>query len=683
MLNFLHQIGRRSLDTGRMDIVAKIDNHTSTIQFPSFSHIHIHEISKGVQKLNQILRACSNGLNFDRNSIEVGKELLRGAMDLEESLRMLVNLQEASDYMVSSQRKNKIKLIEEDEDDETERAKVNDLKQLARPRFSFDKPNRKSQNTKEAPQNGIKQQLMALTYPEETPKLQEKQPGSRSTSFSHGRSASCVPDLKALSTYLEPKGHSISHSKPEKGRISNVIAKLMGLEELAPKDELKTTPKEMSSKKKEKTVSLKSRTPAESQAQETGSNPPTTANKNKLSSNKSATRDARLMLEAENFQPIPNGSSPVVISHKNSRWQDVEVAARKDASPGSKTATMASKQQNRISQRDEMLGYTKVLQEKEKADNKEDKEKNIRKAGERKDLFLNAAPQQKAPERHRLSEGDVSEENVEVKRNANQTGNRTAIQTKNSNGGSVHTSKQQKHQNNMQQPQMLERCDYPEVKRKQQAPKQGLQARQPKGNQVESIVTLKAKNRTKSLQKKKSSANLATAAANKKNAMKHIEVKPSKYLASSRHHEHRATHSVHVPLPHGKTNYTKSLTGQTHQTEDAAVNKKINETYDDQARSINHQSPVPQEKKQQKVEKLSHSDGVNQETNIESEEANLGIRDLDKTDVSTEPLKRKDSSDNEREEQNFSNSGEEDFASVEASKSQTCDDNVRLTSSNL
>ncbi|XP_071922785.1 uncharacterized protein [Coffea arabica] len=676
MLNFLQRIGRRSLDTGRMDIVTNIDMHTSTTQFPSFSHIHIHEISKGVQKLNQILRACSNGLNFDRYSVEVGKELLRGAMDLEESLRMLVNLQEASDYMINSQRKNKIKLIEEDEDDETETAKEIDLKQLARPRFSFDKPNRKSQSTKEAPQNGIKQQLMALTYPEETPKLQEKQPRSRSNSFSHARSATCVPDLKALSTYLEPNGHSISHSKPEKGRIPNVIAKLMGLEELAPKDGSKTTPKEMRSKKKEKTVSLKSQTPAESQAQETGSNPPTTANKNALSSNKSATRDARLMMEAENFQSIPNGSSPVVVSHKNSRWQDFEAAARKDASPGSKRATVASKQQNRISQHDETLGYTKVLQEKEKAeDNKEDKEKNIRKAGERKDLFLNDVPLQNGPDRHRLSEGeDVSEENVEVKRNANQTANRTAIQTKNSNGSSIHTSKQQKHHNHMQQPQMLERRDHPEGKNRQQPPKQRLQAREHKGNQVESIVTLKAKNRPKSSQKKQSSANLATAAANQKNAMKHIEVKPSKDLANSRHHKHRAIHSVHFPRPHGKANYTKTLTGQTHQKEDAAVNK-INGTYDDQARSINHQSPIPQEKKQQKDEKLSHSNGVNQETNIESEEANLGIRGLDKPDVSTEPLKRKDSLDNECEEQNFSNSGEEDYALLEASKSQTCDDN--------
>ncbi|KAL3514632.1 hypothetical protein ACH5RR_027349 [Cinchona calisaya] len=649
MLNFLHQIGRKSLDTGRMEIRSTSIKHGSTTQFPTFSHIHIHEISKGVQKLNQILRSCSNGLNFDKYSIEIGKELLRGAMDLEESLRMLVNLQEASDYMVNSQRKNKIKLLEEDEDDETENAKANDLKQLARPRFSFDKPYRNSHSTKEAEHNGITQQLLALTYPE------EKQPRSRSNSFSHTRSASCVPDLKVLSTYLEPKVVSVSHSKPEKGRIPNVIAKLMGLEELPPKEESNASTKETTTKKKEKIVSEKSQIPAESKPQHTVNKPPVTANKNVASSKKSPNRDVRIMLEAEKIQASTNGSTP---------WQDFEVAARKDAGAGSiKTKMMTNKQQNRISQHDEMLGYRKKLQEKDKVDNKkEDREKNISKEAERKELFLNDDLQQKPPERHKLPEvKDVSEENIEVKR--------TAIQRGNSNASSISMSKSQNHQDNLQQPQVIKKSDHPEEKRKQQIPKQRMQASEPKGNRVESIVTLKSKNSAKSLQKKQLSAALATAAASKKKAVKHIEVKPSKDMSKSKPHEDHAIHSVHVPPRKEKANYTKSNKSETHQKVDAAVNKR-NGTPHDLATSMNHQSP---EKKQQKEEKFNSSKGVAQEKHTKSEEAELVLAGVvDKSEVSTEPLTGKDSLQHGVEEV-ASNSGEDECHILEVPKSQTCD----------
>jgi hypothetical protein len=64
------------------------------------------KVSVGVQKLNDILMAYTSGASMrsfgKRGSVEVGKQLLRGAMDLEESWNMLMMLQEASDYMGSS-----------------------------------------------------------------------------------------------------------------------------------------------------------------------------------------------------------------------------------------------------------------------------------------------------------------------------------------------------------------------------------------------------------------------------------------------------------------------------------------------------------------------------------------------------------------------------------------------------
>lgn len=67
---------------------------------------HVGKVAIGVQKLNDILMAYSSGAGSRdfgrRGSVEMGKQLLRGAMDLEESLSMLMMLQEASDYMETS-----------------------------------------------------------------------------------------------------------------------------------------------------------------------------------------------------------------------------------------------------------------------------------------------------------------------------------------------------------------------------------------------------------------------------------------------------------------------------------------------------------------------------------------------------------------------------------------------------
>jgi hypothetical protein len=79
------------------------------------AHVDVGKVAIGVQKLNDVLVAYTSGAGmrgFGRQgSVEVGKQLLRGAMDLEESLNVLMMLQEASDYMGSS-RNGKVLLLE-------------------------------------------------------------------------------------------------------------------------------------------------------------------------------------------------------------------------------------------------------------------------------------------------------------------------------------------------------------------------------------------------------------------------------------------------------------------------------------------------------------------------------------------------------------------------------------------
>ncbi|PPR93976.1 hypothetical protein GOBAR_AA26694 [Gossypium barbadense] len=175
MFDFLHKIGRKQMDYGKM---ARRDS-----KLPDISRLRIEDISRGVQKLNHILGACSNGLKFDTYSIQIGQELLKGAMDLEESLRMLVNLQEDSKYSITQRRRS-------------------------------------------AARTDLKLRLKHLTY--SSSEVTDSKHGKKVVSASVGS----VTDTKTLVTFSEQNNLSSLQCKQEKLRIPNVIAKLMGLDQL-------------------------------------------------------------------------------------------------------------------------------------------------------------------------------------------------------------------------------------------------------------------------------------------------------------------------------------------------------------------------------------------------------------------------------------------------------------------
>ncbi|KAI4352043.1 hypothetical protein L6164_006331 [Bauhinia variegata] len=223
IMGFLHQIKRGTIDFGKMEGQSNLDRQLVSTSYSTLSPVQINQIAKGAQKLNQILSFFSNGLNIDRNSIEFAKELLKGAMDLEDSLRMLVELQKTSEFMVTSQNKNRITLLEDDDNDDEKTIKNSEQKQLARPRFSFDKPSRHSQNPGEVGNTSLLQRSNALAYSKDgRTKNNEKNDTNTSKLLSHRRSASYSS---------APAG-----SNPDKGRIPNVIAKLMGLDNLPQKE---------------------------------------------------------------------------------------------------------------------------------------------------------------------------------------------------------------------------------------------------------------------------------------------------------------------------------------------------------------------------------------------------------------------------------------------------------------
>ncbi|KAJ4846592.1 hypothetical protein Tsubulata_050291 [Turnera subulata] len=68
------------------------------------------EVSRGAHKLNQMIDSWSKGQNYGGQSKGIAKDLLKGALDLQESLAMLGKLQEASHYMARLKKKQKEKL---------------------------------------------------------------------------------------------------------------------------------------------------------------------------------------------------------------------------------------------------------------------------------------------------------------------------------------------------------------------------------------------------------------------------------------------------------------------------------------------------------------------------------------------------------------------------------------------
>ena len=60
------------------------------------SSYQLMEISRGAQKINQVTDSWPEEKGFDRQTKDIAEELLRGALDLKESLTMLGKLQEAS-----------------------------------------------------------------------------------------------------------------------------------------------------------------------------------------------------------------------------------------------------------------------------------------------------------------------------------------------------------------------------------------------------------------------------------------------------------------------------------------------------------------------------------------------------------------------------------------------------------
>ncbi|XVF73722.1 hypothetical protein PTKIN_Ptkin13bG0005800 [Pterospermum kingtungense] len=540
MFSFLQNIGSRQTDYRKMERSSIVSRHQpSSSQLTTLSPLHIEEISRGAQKLNQILRVCSNGLNFDRYSIEIGRELLKGAMDLEESLRVLVNLQEASEYLKTPQRKNRITLLDEDEDDEENFVKVADQKQLDRPRFSFDRPTRNYNDIQEVAKADLKLRLAALTYSSEvTNSEHEKKVLAASNSHSHKRSLSYGPEIKTLTAFSEQNHSSSLQSKQEKSRIPNVIAKLMGLDELPGNVDSKVTTKESGKQKVEGMITRKPAPESTKKAKQRMKDSvtpvlPSVKQKATITGKSPLIQDSVTSQAGKTFT-TRNSSTSVAVHDKLPPRKDLEVI--NPMASLRKATIKVDKQQSDFAQLNHNYESRKEIQEKGRK--RDDKEQKSAERSEIKEPVVKDERQQMIPYKHRRSEAaltlqEKSEHSESMLHGENQYSNK------------ILPANQQKLQNDhgFQQVHVIQKAELQEKQRQskereQPSTKQNVQVKKQKGNEPTSRNFSKPMSGATNLQKKKSQINQA--ATSSKGSIENIDATQFSGFQDGRHHENQA-----------------------------------------------------------------------------------------------------------------------------------------------
>lgn len=263
------------------------------------SSVQLREVSRGAHKLNQVIDNLSKGLTFGSQPKDIAKDLLRGALDLQESLEMLGKLQEASQYMVKLKKNHKEKAnnggkldgsgverttsdrfgIERTTSDRfgierTTSDRFGYLNKMAfqKPRLSVDGSSRDCYNElrEVIRESFARQNILPKSSVEEKDHFDKRKSYSEGGAR-FGRTNSCSKEKAYFeSTHLdlpvdfpsssssqssmfhshefESFDSSLSRSQEEKPKGSNVIAKLMGLEEFPAKTWQSTLQKEKKDK---------------------------------------------------------------------------------------------------------------------------------------------------------------------------------------------------------------------------------------------------------------------------------------------------------------------------------------------------------------------------------------------------------------------------------------------------
>lgn len=240
------------------------------------SSVQLMEVSREAQKLNQVIDSWSKGMTFERHSNDISKDLLKGALDLQESLVMLGKLQEASKHMAKLKKKQKDKpeldgiAIQRTKSERISEHRLN-RPEFQKPRFSVDGASRDcfDELREVIRDNFARQNLLPPSCASEKSRFETRKvelspdhlPFTRFTSSSDSSfEKACVGRRKMIissdvpftsssqSSIIQSQEVTAFDSSPrqvqqEKLDWPNLIARLMGLEEIPRKPHHQTTQK--------------------------------------------------------------------------------------------------------------------------------------------------------------------------------------------------------------------------------------------------------------------------------------------------------------------------------------------------------------------------------------------------------------------------------------------------------
>ncbi|KAL2500820.1 uncharacterized protein Fot_34668 [Forsythia ovata] len=210
----------------------------STEELQNLSSFQIMEVSRGAQKLNEVIDSWSNGISYDKQSKKIAQDLLKGALDLQESIAMLGKLQEASRYMAKMKRKQKEKVVEEKEvatgTEFTNSNRIGDWNHamdFQKPRISADGSTRDCyEELREVIRESFARQN--LLPKSSSTRERENFDGRKSNFYMDFPSTSSSQSSQVFSHDFASSDSSPLKVQHEKLKQSNLIAKLMGLEEV-------------------------------------------------------------------------------------------------------------------------------------------------------------------------------------------------------------------------------------------------------------------------------------------------------------------------------------------------------------------------------------------------------------------------------------------------------------------
>lgn len=228
--------------TSKAEKKEKMVSKGITEEFQSPSSLQLLDVSRGAQKLNQMIDSFSTGKSYDGQSKDVAQDLLKGALDLQESLMMFDKLQEASKYMAWLKKKQNREQSDRGRSEEVGIQRTNSCPfgvrscqtGFQKPRFSADGSLGDCYDElRNCIRDGLaRQNLLPKKHGEEKIGFHQKYLDSASEIASTSSSQSSFSHTNNYSSTDSPLSSTTSEKK---AKGPNLIAKLMGLEEIPSK----------------------------------------------------------------------------------------------------------------------------------------------------------------------------------------------------------------------------------------------------------------------------------------------------------------------------------------------------------------------------------------------------------------------------------------------------------------